>query len=203
MHRPEHSNSTPTVWVSIGLLLLAGALALAKALGEGPAHLQSAGQVTVVYAAARTYQYAAFPVTAGMLLMWALVAKAAASGIRQTLRRRASLVALGLSSVAVVWAGLSTLPQLFVGYEHVAGVTVGADDYHVGVRTALDGDDFYIVSVCPHGQWRCTAYGVAPVGIDERPVASRVRLSADVAGQGVVIVTPARSLPFTPFPARE
>ena len=52
------------LWLSLGLVLMAGGLAVARALGEGPLHLQTGGQVRTVYVATLVYAYGALPATA-------------------------------------------------------------------------------------------------------------------------------------------
>ncbi len=86
-------------------------------------------------------------------------------------------------------------PQLFVGYEHLKSATAGGQDYHLGIRTALDGDYFFVLTRCSHWR-RCTAYGVAPVNVTERRDLSSVRLAIEDAPGSVVIQTASRTIPF-------
>jgi hypothetical protein len=178
------------------LLLLAGGLAVAKALGDGPANLQRGHQTSTSYAAVLAYEYAAVPITGAIVVAWALLVSVGLRRLRRRLAPRTALVAVGVASVALVWAGLSAFPQLFVGYEHLTSVTTAGEKYHLGIRTALDGDFYFVVTRCPHQQHRCTAYGVAPVDIDDRDDVSRVRLTVEDTGQGVVIQTANRDIPF-------
>ena len=52
------------LWLSLGLVLMAGGLAVARALGEGPLHLQTGVHVRTVYAATLAYAYGALPAAA-------------------------------------------------------------------------------------------------------------------------------------------
>jgi hypothetical protein len=192
---PRLAGKNWTVGFSLLLLLLAGGLALAKALGGGPAHLQT-GHIRTIYAAVLAYEYGAVPVTALIFLAWVFLVAVGIGRFRQPAVRRTPLVAAGVTSLALLWAGLSTLPQLLVGYSHLNSVTAGEDDYHLGVRTALDGDFFFVLSQCPHGQLRCTAYGVAPVAADERDGLSQARLTVDNTTHALAIQTAARTIPL-------
>jgi hypothetical protein len=193
----RHGAKDRTVRLSLALLLLAGGVALAKALGGGPAHLQT-GEIQTFYVAVLAYEYAAVPVTCLIFLAWVFLVVAAIRRFRQpaAAARRIPLVALGVTSLALLTAGFSTLQQLFVGYRHLESVTTGADDYHLGVRTALDGDFFFVVTECPHGQQRCTAYGVAAVNVDEHAEVPNARLTVDSTAQTLLIQTASRTIPF-------
>jgi hypothetical protein len=188
-----------TLSVSLGVLLLAGGLALAKGLGQGLAHLQASPyQITTFYAAVLVYEYAALPITGAIFLAWVVLVAIGLRRLRQPQGWRNALIAVGVTSLALLWAGLSTLPQLFVGYGHLNSMTMGADDYHLGIRTALDGDFFFVVTRCPHRQLRCAAYGATAVNVAERDDLSHVRLALD-STQALVIQTPSRTIPVT-FP---
>jgi hypothetical protein len=194
---PRSSGKAWTLGLSLVPLLLAGGLALAKVFGEGPADLQTGHHISTVYPAVLAYEYAALPITGAIFLAWVLLVANALGRLRQPQGRRTALVAVGVTSVALLWAGLSTLPQLFVGYTHLTGVTTGPHNYHLGIRTALDGDFFFVVSQCPHGQFRCIAYGVTSVDQDERSDLSKVRLTIGKTAQALVIETASRTIPFT------
>jgi hypothetical protein len=184
-----------TLMLSLGLLLLASGLALAKSLGEGLAHLQTGSQIRTFYAAVVAYEYGALPATGLIFLGWVFLVAVGFRRFRQPAVRRTALVAVGLTSLALLWAGLSTLPQLLVGYSHLSSVSTDADDYHLGVRTALDGDFFFILSQCPHGQLRCTAYGVAGVKPDEHDALSDSRLTMGDTDETLTIQTATRRIP--------
>lgn len=193
---PPTSGRDWTPLLGLVLLLLAGGLAVAKAWGQGPANLQTGSSVSTFYPAVLAYEYAAFPITGALLLAWVVLVALWLKHLRQPLRRRTASVAVAMTTVALLWSGLSTLQQLLIGYTHVETLTTGARDYHLGIRTALDGDYFFIVSQCPHEQRRCTAYGVAPVAPDERADFSRFTLTIGSAPDALVIQTPSRTIPF-------
>ena len=196
-HRP--SGRDYTLPPSLGLLLLAGGLALAKSLGEGPADLQAGSRIRTVYMAVLAYEYAALPITAAIFLAWVLLV---VIGLRRRRRRRSwriALMAWSVASLALLWAGRSTFRQLFVGYEHLTSLTIGAEDYHLGVRTAMDGDFFFVVTQCPQRQLHCTAYGVAAVDAAEFADLSHARLALDT-NQALVIETTSRAIPVTLLP---
>jgi hypothetical protein len=113
------------------------------------------------------------------------------------MRRQSTLIAAGVTSLALLWASVSTLPQLFVGYEHLKSTTRDAEDYHLGIRTALDGDFFFVVTRCPHRQLRCAAYGVTGVEPAEREDLSNARLATGNTPQSLVILTASRTIPVT------
>ncbi len=189
------SNALKRLWplcLSLALLLMAGGLAVAKALGEGPLHLQTGVQVRTVYAATLAYAYGALPATAIALGALALLAVA---WLRARSRHTAAHVAVGLALVAVGWVVWSAWPRMLIGYQHLQSVVEAGDEYRLGVRTALDGDDFYVVSRCPHGQSSCEAHGIAAVRAEERNHLPQIRLVRDVATSALAIHTPTRVIP--------
>ena len=192
--QPRPSGKDRTLSLSLGLLLLASGLALAKGLGQGPAHLQAGHQIHTFYAAVLAYEYAALPITGSIFLAWVLLVAVGLKRLRQPPGRQTALIAGGVTSLALLWAGLSTLPQLFVGYEHLKSMTMGAEDYYLGIRTAMDGDFYFVVTQCPHRQLRCVAYGVTAVDPAERADLSHVRLAIDTT-QALVIQTASRTIP--------
>ncbi|MEQ1574489.1 MAG: hypothetical protein ABL993_09615 [Vicinamibacterales bacterium] len=185
------------VWLGLGMLVVAGGLALAKHFGEGPAHLQSGGQVRTLYAAALAYAYGAVPVTGVALGVWVLLGVVWTRRLRAQRDHKTALAAVGVASAALLWVGWSTLPQLFVGYQHLMSTAHDGDRYQLGVRTALDGDDFFIVSRCPRGQVFCEAHGIAPVEPAERGDWSRIQLQPENATHTLSIHTPTRVIPVT------
>jgi hypothetical protein len=198
--QPRPSGKDRTLSLSLGLLLLSGGLALAKGLGQGLADLQAGHQIRTFYVAVLAYEYAALPITGSIFLAWVLLVAVGLRRLHQPRGRQTALIAGGVTSLALLWAGLSTFPQLFVGYEHLKSMTMGAEDYYLGIRTALDGDFFFVVTQCPHRQLRCAAYGVAAVDAAERADLSHVRLATDTT-QALVIQTASRTIPgHTPAP---
>ena len=174
---------------------MAGGLALARYLGEGPAHLQTGSQVRTLYAAALAYAYGAVPLTGVALGVWASLAVVWARRRRAGGNHKIALAAVGLASVALFWVGWSTLPQLFIGYQHLMSTQHDGDQYRLGVRTASDGDDFLVVSRCPRGEMFCEAYGIAPVQFGERDDWSRIQLQSEDATNSLSIHTPTRVIP--------
>jgi hypothetical protein len=195
--QPRPSGKDRTLSLSLGLLLLAGGLALAKGLGQGPAHLQAGHQIRTIYVAVLAYEYAALPITGSIFLAWVLLVAVGLRHLRQPPGRQTAFIAGGVTSLALLWAGLSTLPQLFVGYEHLKSMPIGAEDYHLGIRTALDGDFYFVVSQCPRRQLRCAAYGVTAIDVTERADLSHVRLAIGNTTRALVIQTPSRTIPVT------
>ncbi len=192
----QRSHRTWPVWCSLGMLALAIGLAVARHFGEGPMHLQTGGQVRTHYAAALAYAYGAVPLTAVALGVWALLGVVWANRRRTQADHASALAAVGVASVAVLWLAWSTLPHLFVGYQHVASIAHDGDRYQLGVRTALDGDDFLIVSRCRRGQVFCEAHGIAPVEPAERDAWSRIQLQAESETSTLSIRTPTRVIPI-------
>lgn len=180
------------LWLSLGLLLMAGGLAVARALGEGPLHLQTGVQVRTVYAATLAYAYGALPATAIALVALILLGLA---WLRARANNTAARSAVGVALVAVAWVVWTALPRAFVGYQHLLSVTHADDDYRLGVRTALDGDDFFVVSRCPRGQTFCEAHGIAAVQAAERGSWSQIRLLPGNATSALAIHTPTRVIP--------
>jgi hypothetical protein len=179
--------------LSLSFVVLAAGLAVVKWLGQGPAHLQS-GHISTFYVAVLAYEYAALPITALISLAWLLLVMTWLWRLRQPVHWQTAVVPIAVTTAALLWAAVSTLPQLFVGYEHLKTATVGGEDYHLGVRTALDGDLYFVVSRCPHRQLRCDAYGVAAVDATEWSDLSEVELAGDTS-QGLVIQTVSRTIP--------
>jgi hypothetical protein len=203
-HKESQQRSSGSDWtlsLALGLVVLAGGLAVAKAFGEGPANLQRGSHTRTAYVAVLTYEYGAFPFTVLLLLASVLITVVALRRLRQPTGQRTAWVALGATSLALLWAGWNTLPQLFVGYQHLASVTVGAEQYQLGLRTALDGDDYFVVSRCQQWLLNCDAYGVAPIAPEERSALDQVRLEPEPVTKTLAIRTAARSIPVTlPLP---
>lgn len=190
-----------TPWLSLGSLLMAGGLALAKHFGEGPSQLVSGGHIRVFYVAVLAYNYGTIPVTALTLLAWLLLTVVGIGRLRQRTGWKTALAAVSVATFALLWAGWSTLPKFFANYQHLTSTTFGADDYHLGVRMALDGDDYFVVSKCPHGGLSCDAYRIAPVDQADKRNLAAVRLETEEATDTLSIHTPTRVIPVTlPIP---
>ena len=180
------------MWLSLGLVLMAGGLAVARALGEGPLHLQTGVHVRTVYAATLAYAYGALPAAAIALAALILLGVA---WLRAQVNHTAARAAVGLALVAVAWVVWTALPVAFVGYQHLLSVMHAGDEYRLGVRTALDGDDFFVVSRCPRGQAFCEAHGIAAVDAAERGSWSQIRPLQGDATIALAIHTPTRVIP--------
>lgn len=183
------------LWLSLGMLLMAGGLAAARALGEGPLHLQTGSQVRTVYAATLAYAYGALPATAIALGVLVLLGVTWGNRLRARANHTTARAAVGVALVAVACVAWSALPRAFIGYQHLGSVTHGSDDYRLGVRTALDGDDFFVVSRCPREQTYCEAHGIAAVQAAERGSLSQIRLLRGNATSALAIHTPTRVIP--------
>ena len=186
-------------WLSLGSLLLAGGLALAKYFGAGPGQLVSGGHIRIPYIAVLAYTYGALPVTAVVLLICILLSSVWVWQLLQRVAGKTAFVGVSLAMFALLWSGWSTMPRFFVGYQHLTSLSLGADVYHLGMRTAFDGDYFFVVSKCPRGQLNCDAYGIAPIEQAERADPAAIRLEAEGATGILRIQTPARAIPVT-FP---
>jgi hypothetical protein len=182
------------IWLSLGMLALAGGLAIAKYFGEALAGLQTGGHAHTLYPAALVYAYGAGPIAMVAVGVCSLLGWVWVTRLRTRTSNARASAAVAIASVALIWIGWSALPRLFVGYEHVTSTARGGAEYQLGVRTALDGDDFFVVSLCPGGQMFCEAYGIAPVGLDERDDWSRIRLEFAM-NDALTILTPVREIP--------
>jgi hypothetical protein len=191
------SNRAWPVWLSLGALVVASGLAVVKHFGEGLSDLQTGSHVRTLYPAALAYASGALPVTAVALGVWLLLGVVWARRRRARTDHRTALAAAGVASVALLWIGWSTLPQLFIGYQHLASTAQDGDRYQLGVRTALDGDDFFVVSWCPGGQMWCEADGIAPVEEAERRDWSLIHFQLEHATNMLSIHTPTRVIPVT------
>jgi hypothetical protein len=190
----------PKDWTLVlggGTLILASGLAIVKLFGEGPAHLQSGQHTRSLYWAVLAYAYVALPATGVILLAWASLFVVWLARLTRKTPSRNALVAAGVSSLALLWASASTLPQLFVGYRHLATVTEDSRQYHLGVRTALDGDDFYVVSACRRGNPMCEAYASVSVDYTEKACLRSVRLETGTTAAALYIRTDTRLIPVT------
>lgn len=183
-------------WLGAGMLAVAGGLAVAKHFGEALAHLQTGSHARTVYPAGLVYAYGAVPMAALAAGVCACLGWRAVIGRRQQIGDAGAVRAFAMSCLALGWIGWSALPRVFVGYEHVARATSAVAEYQLGVRTALDGDDFYVVTACAGGRVGCEAYGIAPVAWDEKGASGRIRLEIDSAG-ALTIRTPVRAIPVT------
>jgi hypothetical protein len=186
-----------TFWFSLGSLLMTGGLALAKHFGDGPTQLTSGQHIRTFYVAVLAYTYGAFPVTALALMACALLAAVWILRLRQATGRKRALAAVSVALVALLWASWSTLPLVFVGYQHLTSTVLGADSYHLGVRKALDGDDYFVISKCLRGQLSCDAYGIALVEQADRTNLAAVRLETQGASNALSIHTATQTIPVT------
>jgi hypothetical protein len=195
--RTRLSNVAWPVWLGLALLCVASGLAFAKHFGEGPAHVQTGTQVRTLYAATLVHEYLAIPVAAAALGVSVLLALVAVRRLRARRDHKNAMAAAAMACVAPLWVGWSTLPQLFVGYRHLMSTVHGRDRCQLGVRTALDGDDFFVVSRCPSGQLFCEAYGIASVEPAERSDWNHIQLQPGDASNTLSIRTPTRVIPVT------
>ena len=184
------------IWLGAGMLAVAGGLAIARHFGGALAHLQTGSHARTVYAAGLIYAYGAVPTAVLAVGVAACLGWRSVAGRRTPAGDAGALRAFAMSCLALAWIGWSALPRVFVGYEHVARATGAGAEYQLGVRTALDGDDFFVVSACPGGRAACEAYGIAPVAWDEKGQWSRIRLEIDRDG-ALTIRTPARTTPVS------
>jgi hypothetical protein len=177
------------------MLLMAGGLAAARALGEGLLHLQTGSQVRTMYAATLAYAYGSLPATATALGVLVLLGVAWSDRLRAQANHTAARAAVGVALVAVTWVVWNAWPRAFVGYQHLLSVMHAGDEYRLGVRTALDGDDFFVVSRCPRGQMFCEARGIAAVEAAERNSWPQIRLLPGNPTSALAIHTPTRVIP--------
>ncbi|MEG3961033.1 MULTISPECIES: hypothetical protein [unclassified Microcoleus] len=70
--------------------------------------------------------------------------------------------AIGLSVLALAIAVFSLFSQ-FVGYQHLTSGQFDGYRYNLGLRTAMDGDNFYIIGKCDRLGIRCDCYAVSSV----------------------------------------
>ena len=75
------------------------------------------------------------------------------------------LLANILSVVAWMMTFLSIFPHFFVGYEHLMSRKINHNQFILGLRTAMDGDNFYIVGKCDRWLFRCEAYALTDVEV--------------------------------------
>ncbi|GIV95784.1 MAG: hypothetical protein KatS3mg057_0441 [Herpetosiphonaceae bacterium] len=185
-----------TIMLGLGAVIVAGMLAIARAFGEIPASLQSGQHASTHYWAVLAYAYLALPSTAIILLNGIILIIVWTRRHRHKNHRRTTSIAVALSILALLWAGYHTLPQLFISYRHLTSIATGSGRYYLGIREAIDGDSFFMISLCKRGGLKCESYGVSFVEYAERAHLQDIRLDIDAATNTLYIRTPIRSIPI-------
>lgn len=149
-------------------LLVFGAALLAAAAvsyGLGAVSGRAFSGAPVFYPGLLVYNYAATPLAIAILLVaLTLVALWIPQALRRAPRYRPNGVAAALALAGSVLACWSAIPTQFVIYRHVDRVVLNGIAYQLGVRLALDGDNYYSLCRCDERGWVCRCQALTEAG---------------------------------------
>lgn len=195
------------LWLSIGAMVLAVSICISGFLGQEPARLQGSlanyrpsDKITVFYWAVLFYN-ASLQLT-GIILLLALILMVVLN-YEETQKKNSSTTwaAITLSVLALAISVFSMFPNLFVGYEHVTSAEFDGYRYNLGLRTAMDGDYFYVIGKCDRLGIRCDCYAVDPVDYEDynsqENLSRTLRLQQDAKTKIIYIKTKHRNIPIS------
>lgn len=155
--------------LGIGVLVLAVLISISGFLGGEPANLQGdlendrpIDKITVFYWAVLFYNHGGMPLTGIILLVVLVLMVVPLYEATKKTNSSTTWAAIGLSVLALAIAVFCLFSQLFVGYDHLASAEFDGYRYNLGLRTAIDGDNFYIIGKCDRFGIRCDCYAVSP-----------------------------------------
>jgi hypothetical protein len=169
--------------------ILAG-LALLAGLGYwwlSRAALEPAEGARTFYPAVMLYNYTA-ATCATTLGLAALLAVTLA--VPQALRRAPQgAFRVGLALLALVGAALvcyANVPQWFVHYRHIDRAAWNGQVAQLGVRLALDGDNYFVLCACSPPGWVCQCRRLTEAGV-VADLAARPELDVEAA-TGLLVI---------------
>ncbi len=184
--------------LSITVFVLTILLALATPHGIIPAHLQTGGQGRSIHWIVVAYIKLIAPIF--YLSVFTTLILFVAQIIRsQSDHRTTTTLAVWLSLLAIVLAGYSSLSLFAIGYEPLNGIETPDSKYHLGMRTAMDGDYFWIISKCDRWNFACEYRGITNVITAEKSQPGNTRLEYDKNTGVLLIRTTERVIPVDSF----
>jgi hypothetical protein len=180
--------------------ILAGLLALAMPYGIIPAKLQTDGYSRSIHWVVVAYIRLSAPI-----LVLSIIASAilfAATIVRIENRERwatTALLAFWLSLLAVVLSVYGIFPLLLIGYEPITSLETIDFKYHLGMRTAFDGDYFWVVSKCDRWDISCEYRGITSVEQEEKSQVESTYLECGQNTNLLTIRTPQRAILVADF----
>jgi hypothetical protein len=189
-----------TLLIGGTVFILAGLLTLAMPYGIIPAHLQTDGYSRSIHWVVVAYIRLSAPILGLSMIACAILF--AATIVRIENRERwatIALLAFWLSLLAVVLSVYSISPLLFVGYEPIASLETIDFKYHLGMRTAFDGDYFWVISKCDRWNISCEYRGIISVEEEEKSQMENTYLECGRNINLLTIRTPQRTISATDF----
>jgi hypothetical protein len=180
--------------------ILAGLLALAMPYGIIPANLQTDGYSRSIHWVVVAYIRLSAPILG--LSIIASVILFAATVVRIENKERwaiTALLAFWLSLLAIVLSMYGIFPLLLIGYEPITSFETIDFKYHLGIKTAFDGDYFWVVSKCDRWNISCEYRGITSVEQEEKSQVENTYLECGRNTNSLTIRTPQRAILATGF----
>lgn len=197
------------ILLGIGALVLAVLMSISGFLGQEPANLQGnlendrqIYKITVFYWAVLFYNHAGIPLTGIILLVVLMLIAFSLSEGAKKITSCATATAIGLSVLALAIAISSIFSQLFVSYEHLTSANFDGYRYNLGLRTAMDNDNFYVIAKCDRLGISCDCYAVSPLDyLEEADYYNKTSptpsLERDAKTKKIYIKTKSRTIPIS------
>lgn len=191
-----------TVFLGVGTLLLAGLIVISWALGGEFVDLQTYNPpVTVLFYWACIFNEYLAPLLTGIVLLstvvllWVWTMQLARRIQRWPIKAAVGLSFLAASLLTLVLVAASLMGQLLVGYTHLSSAESDRYTYRLGVRTAMDGDNFYVVCQCGRLGLCCDCRGVASAS-DPYETWASAKLERDALSNSIHIKVGERIIPI-------
>ncbi|MEG3988844.1 hypothetical protein QUA13_17120 [Microcoleus sp. S28C3] len=198
-----------TMLLGIGALVLAVSISISGFLGQEPANLQGdlksdvpIDKIAVFYWAVLFYNHAGIPLTGIILLLVLILMVVPLCEPTQKTKSSTTWATIGLSVLALAIAVSSVFSQLFVNYEHLTSAEFDDYRYNLGLRIAMDNDNFYVIGKCDRFGIRCDCYAVSPLDYLEdadyyNKTSRTPSLERDAKTKIIYIKTKSRTIPIS------
>ena len=192
--------------LSIGAMVLAVLISISGFFGGEPANLQGdlendrpIDKITVFYWAVLFYYHARVPLAGIILLVVLILMVVLLYEATNKTNSSTTWAAIGLSVLALAIAVFSLFLPLLVGYHHLTSGQFDGYRYNLGLRTAMDGDNFYIIGKCDRFGIRCDCYAVSYVQyLDyDQTLLQTPSLVQDAKTKIIYIKTKGRTIPIS------
>ena len=193
--------------LGIGALVLAVLISISRFLGEEPANLQGdlendrpIDKIAVFYWAVLFYYYARIPLAGIILLVVLILMVVLLYEATKKTSSSTTWAAIRLSVLALAIAVFSLFSP--IGYKHLTSGQFDGYTYNLGLRTAMDGDNFYIIGKCDRFGIRCDCYAFSSVeSLDyvdyDQTLLQTPSLLQDAKTKIIYIKTKGRTIPIS------
>jgi hypothetical protein len=186
------------VFLGLAVFIVTALLALAQPYGIIPAYLQTGGQGRSSHWIVVAYVTSIAPIFCLSIVNILILSVVQIARVQREYQSTNTLP-IGLSFLAIILAGYSSLPLLWIGYEPITSIETPNSKYHLGMRTAIDGDYFWIVSKCDRWNFDCEYRGITGVVNEEKLWPENARLEYNKNTGVLLIRTTERAIPVDGF----